>query len=75
MAARYIDETDRGYLQMAMELSRGYRDDQRWGRFGAGAVAVGEIAGTGVNRVIELHDPTAHTEVMALRATADPAPG
>lgn len=28
----------------------------------------GEIAGQGVNQVVELHDPAAHAEVMALRA-------
>jgi guanine deaminase len=28
----------------------------------------GQIAGKGVNRVVELHDPAAHAEVMALRA-------
>jgi tRNA(Arg) A34 adenosine deaminase TadA len=27
-----------------------------------------QIAGRGVNRVVELHDPAAHAEIMALRA-------
>jgi guanine deaminase len=63
-----LDDTDRGYLQMAVELSRGYHDDQRRWPFGAILVVGGKIAGTGVNRVVELHDPAAHAEVMALRA-------
>lgn len=72
----HFDETDRGYLQMAVELSRGYRDDQRRpGPVRRGRRGRWRDCGTGVNRVIELHDPTAHAEVMALRATADPASG
>jgi guanine deaminase len=63
-----LDETDRDYLQMAVELSRGYHDDQRRWPFGAILVVGGQIVGTGVNRVVELHDPAAHAEVMALRA-------
>ena len=62
------DEADRGYLQMAVELSRGYHDDRRRWPFGAILVVGGQIVGTGVNRVVELHDPTAHAEIMALRA-------
>jgi guanine deaminase len=63
-----LEETDRDYLQLAVELSRGYRDDQRRWPFGAIIVVGGQIAGKGVNRVVELHDPAAHAEVMALRA-------
>jgi guanine deaminase len=63
-----LDEADRGYLRMAVELSRGYRDDRcRW-PFGAIVVIGGQIVGQGVNQVVELHDPAAHAEVMALRA-------
>jgi len=65
---------------MAVELSRGYRDAQRRGPFGAVVVAAGEIAGTAVNQVIELHDPTARalgrhvfTDVV-LYASAEPCP-
>jgi guanine deaminase len=53
---------------MAVELSRGYRDDPRRWPFGAVVAVGGRIAGTGVNRVVELNDPAAHAEVMALRA-------
>jgi guanine deaminase len=63
-----LDDEDRKYLQLAVELSRGYREDQSRWPFGALLVMDGEIAGQGVNQVVELHDPTAHAEVMALRA-------
>jgi guanine deaminase len=64
---RALDETDRGYLRMAVELSYGYREDQRRWPFGAIVVVDGKIAGTGVNQVVELNDPSGHAEVMALR--------
>jgi tRNA(Arg) A34 adenosine deaminase TadA len=51
-----------------VDLSRGYRDDQRRWPFGAVVVVGGKIAGQGVNQVVELHDPAAHAEVMALRS-------
>jgi guanine deaminase len=63
-----LDDTDRGYLQLAVDLSRSYLDDDRKWPFGAVIVAAGRIVGRGVNRVVESHDPTAHAEVMALRA-------
>jgi guanine deaminase len=53
---------------MAVKLSRGYHDDGRRWPFGAILVVGGQVVGTGVNRVVELHDPAAHAEVMALRA-------
>lgn len=40
------------------------------GPFGAVIVRQGEIIATGVNRVTENHDPTAHAEVSAIRAAA-----
>jgi guanine deaminase len=63
-----LDDDDRRYLRMAVELSRGYRDDPRRWPFGAVLVGQGEILGQGSNRVVELRDPSAHAEVMALRA-------
>jgi tRNA(Arg) A34 adenosine deaminase TadA len=41
---------------MAVELSRGYRDDHRRWPFGAVIVVGRKIVGTGVNRVVELSD-------------------
>jgi len=63
-----LGDADRHYLEMAMELSRSYRDDQRRWPFGAIVVVAGTMAGQGVNQVVELNDPTAHAETMALRA-------
>ncbi len=38
---------------------------------GAVVVVAGEIVGRGFNQPILRHDPTAHAEIMALRAAAD----
>lgn len=67
MAAR-LDDRDRRYLRLAVELSRGFLFDERRWPFGALVVVDDQIVGQGVNRVVELHDATAHAEVMALRA-------
>lgn len=37
---------------------------------GAVVVAAGEVIGTGFNQPIASHDPTAHAEIVALRAAA-----
>ena len=63
-----LNDTDRRYLEMAVKLSRGYLEDSRRWPFGAVVVADAEVAGRGVNQVVELRDPTAHAEVLALRA-------
>jgi tRNA(Arg) A34 adenosine deaminase TadA len=63
-----LDDDDRRYLRMAVELSRSYRDDpSRW-PFGAVVVRQGKVVGRGFNQVVELRDPSAHAEIMALRA-------
>jgi guanine deaminase len=67
MAAK-LDDRDRRYLRLAVELSRGFLHDERRWPFGALVVVDDQIVGQGVNRVVELHDATAHAEVMALRA-------
>jgi guanine deaminase len=67
MAAR-LDDRDRRYLQLAVELSRGFLHDERRWPFGAVVVVDDQVVGQGINRVEELHDATAHAEVMALRA-------
>jgi tRNA(Arg) A34 adenosine deaminase TadA len=63
-----LDDDDRKYLRVAVELSRSYRDDPRRWPFGAILVGQGKILGRGFNQVVELRDPSAHAEIMALRA-------
>lgn len=63
-----LDDEDRQYLQLAVELSKGYQQDRRRWPFGAILVMGGKITGRGVNQVVELRDPSAHAEVMALRS-------
>jgi tRNA(Arg) A34 adenosine deaminase TadA len=63
-----LDDDDRTYLRLAVELSRSYRSDRRRWPFGALLVSKDKIIGRGFNRVVELSDPSAHAEIMALRA-------
>ncbi|MFF7879322.1 nucleoside deaminase [Streptomyces sp. NPDC020794] len=51
-----------------MELSRHALEDEGKTPFGALVVIDGKIIATGTSSVVELRDPTAHAEVMALRA-------
>ncbi|WP_206302723.1 nucleoside deaminase [Streptomyces sp. WAC 01529] len=61
------DEQDRRYLEMAVANSRRALEDPGKKPFGAVLVVGGEVVGDGTNAVVELNDPTAHAEVMALR--------
>lgn len=58
------------YMQLALEQAR-----LAWaeGEVPVGAVVVkdGEVIATGYNRPIGRHDPTAHAEIVALRAAAE----
>ena len=63
-----LSEADCRYLQRAIEISRGALQDDGKSPFGALVVVADSVAGEGINRVAERHDPTAHAEVMALRA-------
>lgn len=60
-------DADRGFMNNALALAR---EAGALGEVPVGAVVVcdGEIVGRGYNRPILAHDPTAHAEVMALRA-------
>jgi tRNA(Arg) A34 adenosine deaminase TadA len=61
--------TPRDFLHAALELA--YANVERGGRpFGAVVVRNGEILATGVNEVIGTNDPTAHAELMAVRAAS-----
>ncbi|HXP65395.1 MAG TPA: tRNA adenosine(34) deaminase TadA [Steroidobacteraceae bacterium] len=63
----YLNDSD--YMQRALELAQRAADE---GEVPVGAVLVSEnnIIGEGWNRPIAGHDPTAHAEIVALRAAA-----
>ncbi|KUF17432.1 nucleoside deaminase [Streptomyces silvensis] len=60
-------EKDRKFLEQAIAISRHALDDEGKTPFGALVVVNGQIEGTGTSSVVELRDPTAHAEIMALR--------
>ena len=61
-----MSDEDRGFLQHAIELAV---QNASAGQlpFGALVIRDGEVLGTGVNRELSEHDPTAHAEVDAIR--------
>lgn len=63
----------RSYMELALEEARAAGDR---GEVPVGAVIVapsGEIAARAGNRTRELNDPTAHAEILAIRAACDKA--
>jgi tRNA(adenine34) deaminase len=58
-------------MQRALQLAVHARDAEGEVPVGAVLVQDGEIAGLGWNRNITLHDPTAHAEIMAMRAAGE----
>ncbi len=63
-------EADYAFMRQAAELSE-QNIDNGGGPFGAVIVRDGEVIATGCNRVTANNDPTAHAEVMAIRAACD----
>ena len=63
-----LDDTDRRYLQRAIGISRRALEDEGKTPFGALIVVDDKVVGEGTSQVVELRDPTAHAECMALRA-------
>lgn len=55
------------FLQHAVELAREHSASGLNGPFGAVVVKDGVIISEGWNRVVELQDPTAHAEILAIR--------
>lgn len=62
------ETADRIWMRRALELAAHARDADGEVPVGAVLVLDGEIVGEGWNRNISLDDPSAHAEVMALRA-------
>jgi tRNA(adenine34) deaminase len=69
-AADLRDRQDLGFMQAALEQAAHAR---ALGEVPVGAVVVrdGEIIASGFNQPIGRHDPSAHAEIMALRAAAE----
>lgn len=63
------NDHDQDYMRQALTLAEHARQQ---GEVPVGAVLVmdGEVVGEGWNQPISLHDPTAHAEILALRAGA-----
>lgn len=62
--------TERNFLDRAIALSSAGMAAGEGGPFGAVVVMDGRIIGEGWNRVVGSGDPTAHAEVVAIRAAA-----
>jgi tRNA(Arg) A34 adenosine deaminase TadA len=62
--------TDSSYLRAAIQLARARMMAGHGGPFGAVVVCEGEIISEGWNQVTRTNDPTAHAEVVAIRAAA-----
>jgi tRNA(Arg) A34 adenosine deaminase TadA len=62
---------DEAFMRRALQLAEHARDAENEVPVGAVLVQDGQIVGLGWNRNITLHDPTAHAEIMALRAAGE----
>lgn len=63
-----MTEQDEIFMRRAIKLARNGMNNGTGGPFGAIIVKDGEIVGEGCNRVTSTNDPTAHAEVVAIRA-------
>lgn len=60
--------TPADFMRRAIALSRENLATQEGGPFGAVVVRDGRIVGEGRNQVVATNDPTAHAEIVAIRA-------
>jgi guanine deaminase len=67
----YVDDRDQHFMQQALALARRGVEQGHGGPFGAVVVIGDRIVGEGWNRVIQRNDPTAHAEVLAIRAACE----
>ena len=61
---------DADFVRRAIQLAREHMVAGDGGPFGALVVREGEVIGTGWNQVTAINDPTAHAEMVAIRAAA-----
>ncbi|MGI5141342.1 nucleoside deaminase [Streptomyces sp. CA-106110] len=66
-----LNDVDQKFLKRAISVSRHALEDEGKTPFGAIVVVDGVIVGEGTSSVVELRDPTAHAEVMALRSAGE----
>ena len=66
-----MTDDDTKFMTRAIELARAGMDANTGGPFGCVVVKNGEIVGEGNNRVTSTNDPTAHAEVVAIRAACE----
>lgn len=62
-----MSDSDKKYMQRAIELAREGVEQNLGGPFGCVIVKDGKIIGEGNNSVTSSNDPTAHAEVIAIR--------
>lgn len=62
--------TDSDFLKAAIQLARQHMEAGHGGPFGAVIVHDGAIIAEGWNQVTTANDPTAHAEIVAIRAAA-----
>src|SRR5688572_11449259 len=67
MKPNQLTEEEKGFLEMAIKLSRVGMSKGDGGPFGCVIVCKGKVIGEGCNRVTSTNDPTAHAEVVAIR--------
>ncbi|PXV60394.1 tRNA-adenosine deaminase [Dyella jiangningensis] len=71
LSAPAFSEADLRYMQHALQLAAHARDAENEVPVGAVLVQGDEVIGLGWNRNITLNDPSAHAEIMALRAAGE----
>ena len=62
-----MTESQKHFLQLAIELAQNGMEAGHGGPFGCVIVKDGKIIGKGSNSVLKNNDPTAHAEVVAIR--------
>lgn len=66
-----MNERDREFMMRAIDLARAGLAANAGGPFGAVVVRDGNVIGEGNNRVTSSNDPTAHAEIIAIRAACE----